>query len=424
MGYVDVFDDIVAIMHEDYAGYLDKMGWDHPAMFREKIQLLESSNQLTRRRFIEIVSEYLLDFQDVHNGLRSIDKETPEKTSGFRARRYKDRLYVDEVCEEKRLEKGAIIYTLDGNPIPLLSEKYGKYLMSDQCDREDWSSIIMKALSCEVKHPDGSIEVIRLAHYDKKETPSHYSFEMVDELIGMISVNDFRDSIQMEKLISKHKDAMNNLQALIIDVRHCCGGSDFVYDPLLDFIFQPKPHMKQEAILHNVTERNFKNRLAMFEKLNQLGDPFVHMFVEQMQENKGKGFAEFHFDGLENTFTIKGSEKPRYVIVLTDKYCGSSGEQFVMDVSQSEKVVLIGRPTRGVIDYSHQAIQVYKEEEFEFYYATSKSTRVERGEGLDLVGIRPNIYIQWTPKHLRQDVDLQVALEILKNKVKSNVELA
>lgn len=36
MKYLDIFAEIVTIMHQDYAGYEEKKGWDHPDYFTKK----------------------------------------------------------------------------------------------------------------------------------------------------------------------------------------------------------------------------------------------------------------------------------------------------------------------------------------------------------------------------------------------------
>lgn len=48
-------------------------------------------------------------------------------------------------------------------------------------------------------------------------------------------------------------------------------------------------------------------------------------------------------------------------------------------------------------------------------YPTSKTSLVDDGLGMLGKGVTPDVYVPWTPKHLTEDVDLQQALELLKN---------
>ena len=74
----------------------------------------------------------------------------------------------------------------------------------------------------------------------------------------------------------------------------------------------------------------------------------------------------------------------------------------------------MGRPTRGVLDYSNQAFEEFEEEGYEFFYATSRSDRVDLGEGIDFHGFKPDCLIPWTPEQLEKDVDVERALQYLK----------
>lgn len=55
------------------------------------------------------------------------------------------------------------------------------------------------------------------------------------------------------------------------------------------------------------------------------------------------------------TFLIQGGSNPKNIYILTDQYCGSSGDSFVKLAKQSPKVTVVGRNTMGVLDYSNVA---------------------------------------------------------------------
>lgn len=64
--YSKIFKEIVEVMHHDYAGYIDKIGWDRPNDYKKRIPNLERNNALNTTLFSEIVNDYLLDFKDPH----------------------------------------------------------------------------------------------------------------------------------------------------------------------------------------------------------------------------------------------------------------------------------------------------------------------------------------------------------------------
>ena len=58
-------------------------------------------------------------------------------------------------------------------------------------------------------------------------------------------------------------------------------------------------------------------------------------------------------------------------------------------------------------------------EGFELMYPTSRLSRIDKGEGMTGVGIKPELYIPWTPEHIFMDKDMEKAIELLETKVVS-----
>lgn len=49
--YTQIFQEIISIMHHDYAGYTDKRGWDQPNVYKTKISSMEKQGILTANVF-------------------------------------------------------------------------------------------------------------------------------------------------------------------------------------------------------------------------------------------------------------------------------------------------------------------------------------------------------------------------------------
>ena len=52
-------------------------------------------------------------------------------------------------------------------------------------------------------------------------------------------------------------------------------------------------------------------------------------------------------------------------------------------------------------------------------YPTSRLSRIDKGEGMTNVGIKPELYIPWTPEQIFVDKDMEKAIELLETKVVS-----
>ncbi len=64
--YLRLFKQIVAIMHQDYAGKDEKEGHDDPSSFRSMIKTRLEDNSLDDFAFHTLVFDYLLAFDDLH----------------------------------------------------------------------------------------------------------------------------------------------------------------------------------------------------------------------------------------------------------------------------------------------------------------------------------------------------------------------
>ena len=149
-----IFKEIVQIMHNDYAGWKDKQGWDRPEHF---IQKIKENDQLSHEEFKQIVEEYLLDFNDRHiHFLRKMRGSEKAKNRGFKVRRFEDRLYVTEVDSEDRLEPGMSFVSIGGYSIPELKEQHHRVLNENHPERENWMPILMLYNEGEIADDNGS----------------------------------------------------------------------------------------------------------------------------------------------------------------------------------------------------------------------------------------------------------------------------
>ncbi|MDW0114198.1 S41 family peptidase [Sporosarcina saromensis] len=412
-----IFNEIVHIMQNDYAGCKDKKGWDRPDYFLDKIR---AGGELSKLAFKEIVDEYLLDFKDRHLYflLDNAAHDVP-KNRGFNVRRYKDRLYVTEVVAETRLQIGMSFATIGGYTIPELKEKHHRLLNENHTEREKWMPILMQ-------YEEGQLDVgdellnFTFDLFDKKQSDPTYAIEKVAEDTLLLTMTDFMNPDAIAKLVGDHEALLRTTDKWIVDVRVNNGGSDSSYYSLLPYLL-PEEGLNladtEDKMLMYCTEASAQRVLPDLEEaINQTEDEqarfVLQIFKREWDRNRGKGFVEFDFSELAKDAYVKGTKQPSEVIVLTDVMCGSAGDSFVELVKMSSKVTVIGRPTLGVNDYSN-LVSAKWGEGFELMYPTSRLSRIDKGEGMTGVGITPHVYIPWTPEHLEEDVDMKKALELL-----------
>lgn len=410
--YSKIFREIVDIMHHDYAGILDKKGWDHPKDYERKIKRLEREKALNPTLFTEIVNDYLLDFKDPHIYFKLKATETnKEYDTGFTVRRFENRLYVTDVTKEERLNVGDEIISLDYIPIDILVNKHRRELMEEDVERENWREILKKYYQCEVRKKDGTIISLELKKYEKAPYTPTYKIEKYNETTLLLTFTDFDDPDAIIKLLNNHEEELTKYENWIIDIRTNHGGSDVVFHLLVPYLFpegENKIDLSEKyAMTFNCTENNYERLKALFTKEmetieDERAKQSIQNYLNQFEKNKGKGFVElFPIEPEE----FEGKSMPERVVVLIDRFCGSSGEVFADVCKLSNKVTLIGRPTYGMNGYANLTCAEWKDL-FELYYPTSRLNSMDEGKTLLDVAVHPDVYIPWTPEHLEKDIDL------------------
>ncbi|MBD7983920.1 peptidase [Sporosarcina sp. Sa2YVA2] len=416
----NIFNEIVHIMNNDYAGWKDKKGCDQPEKYLRKI---EADEQLSKEAFKQIVEDYLLDFNDSHiHFLMKNTQDGKAKSLGFNIRRFEDRLYVTEVNGESRLQKGMSFVSVGGLKIPELKEKHHRLLNENHPEREKWIPILMQYAEGELD--DGNeIKNFTFNSYDKKQYVPTYTVKEVGKDILLMTMTDFMNPDAISQMVEENKALLDSTDKWIIDVRVNNGGSDSSFHSLFPYLL-PEEGLEladpEDKMLMNCTEASARRVIPELEEaLAQTEDEHsrfvLNIFKREWDRNRGKGFVEFDFSELAGGDTfLKGLKHPSRIIVMTDVMCGSAGDSFVELVKKSNKVTVIGRATLGLNDYAN-LVSAKWDEGFELMYPSSRLSRIDRGEGMTGVGITPHIHIPWTPEHLTEDVDLKKAFEFLAN---------
>lgn len=410
---------IESVVKNDYSGCLDKKE------VIENHQLTLKADP-TRNDFFEVASAYLRLFKDRH--LQLVDKSAEAFSNGFSVRRYEDHLIVIEVFQEIELKVGDVVTHLNAIEIKNLEAKYSDYFFSADKNRQQWGGVIKQQQQLTYERA-GITKNYELEKFPPRNIQPNYTFKYSDSVPTFV-LTDFNNEEAIETLVQEHEHEIMASDDLIIDVRHNGGGTDLAYFPLLPFILD-QPTLASElhqnetmSVLYS--KRNCELRIEMLQNhLEATENPpkelkdYIENELKLYRENYGKGFMINEQDTTFD-FLIKGGPKPKNIYILTDQYCGSSGDSFVKLVKQSPKVTVVGRNTMGVLDYSNVAY-LELDDDFTLMYPTTRMNYLDRGLGIDNIGIAPDIYVEWTPEHLVEDVDFKKVFELIKDKKNSGL---
>lgn len=219
-------------------------------------------------------------------------------------------------------------------------------------------------------------------------------YEDVNDSTAYLRIKSF-DQRFFKKVISvvkKNEKKIKSKPYLIIDVRYNGGGSDFVYEPLLPFIYtNPIKSIGVDVLSTPENILSWQRVIDENPKLPENVKNRLQYVISQMKENPNQ-LVNIVNDTTETMQEIY--EYPKKIAVLIDKDCASSTEEFLLTAKQSQKVVLMGEPTAGVLDYSNMRIKNLECSPFILGYSTTRSRRIPEN-AIDETGITPNYTIDF-----------------------------
>ena len=409
MTYTEIFQEIVSIMKEDSATCKDFGAGDYQ-VFQSKI-----SDDMERMEFLHVVKEYLATFG--LEGHLNFSDETLGSI-GLSVMRHDDELYVTKANPDTGLVPGDRIIAVDSTPITAIAQKESRFLMEEPVERQGilWPDVLAFYQKVTVLHQDNTIEDVSIIHNSKGENKAGYFFKEYQDNTIYLRLSDFVDLNAINQLYTDCKNALDNCNRLIIDVRGNGGGADSAFVPLLEYCFpegkEITDYYKSEYPIEiNYSMRNCKDRIQLLKKM--FGDdlpedmaPMLNKMVADNTENMGKGFIESEDEFVDG---IIGRADPEKVFIITDERCASSGDAFVEVMSFSPKVTVVGRPTMGITDYSN--CSVVRFDDFGLIYPTSRDKRIDGGKGLAHKGVPVDKYIAWSPESIYKDVELDYCIE-------------
>jgi hypothetical protein len=211
---------------------------------------------------------------------------------------------------------------------------------------------------------------------------------------------------QTEYLMKKYKDKLEITPYWILDMANNSGGDYSIGLQLLEYIYT-KPIVFYNGEMR-MTENNFdlwyKTYLSnYYENLDSIGRNKQDIRFNKMKASYGKMYIE---DG-KPTDTLKMENTkpfPHKIALLINKNTLSSGELFTMIARQSDKVIVMGENSGGMMDYGN--IVHYKTNcaTIRVQLPTNRQLWLDTGFSVDNAGLKPDIYLKgndWIEQAIR-----------------------
>jgi len=430
------FDFLVDSIHRNYAGWDDKVTSETEAQLAELTAAIRSQvPQASDGELSRLLNQWIAFFGDKHLGVRETFSTTKPGAAAKPAR-----LGVTEVELRRQLDGKRGRAPIEG--IWQIDSSYRLAVLRDKRDPDRFHATILEAknpnwLPGEIKadiieQKDGGFRVtyydgnkganelpgqllaggtaFRIAPFGtwtkawpeiadqnriRRETASRDLFlEPLSEQTLWLRLPDFRDerADPVKALLEENRAALARAPNLIIDLRDNGGGSDYVYEPIIDLIYtRPIVSIDAEfrATGENIAIRERELEAARREFPGAI--PSLTQQIEAMRKGVG-GYVRTSDRPFEIITRNAIQENPRHVAVLIDG-AGSSGEEFLLTARQSVKVTLYGQSnSAGVLDYANVVLAPSPSGRFNIAWPTSRSLRLP-GYPVDRGGIAPDVRI-------------------------------
>jgi hypothetical protein len=215
---------------------------------------------------------------------------------------------------------------------------------------------------------------------------------------------DYKPAI--DSILKANESLLNSTPNLILDLRDNGGGSDNLWQPLVTYFYtNPIKYIGVDVLATETTISGWKKYLEN-ENLSKENIDDIKNKIVKMEGARGQ-WVNIVDD--ETDSSLKPKPFPKKIVILINKWCGSSTEELLLAARQSSKVILVGENTIGNLDYSNVVQTPFSCFPYTLRYASTRSRRLNINQGIDNVGIAPKY-------HLSEEADwIKEALTILEN---------
>jgi peptidase S41-like protein len=256
---------------------------------------------------------------------------------------------------------------------------------------------------------EGTLKEIRKQQPGKTVPYVSVDSKKLSEKTFYIKISTFQlsNAKSIDSMIKASSDILDTIPNLIIDLRNNGGGSDYSFEPLIKYL-NTGP-FKTIGVDVLASEGNIKGWKKYLENPDMPDENRVRTKekIAKMEGQKGQ-FVNIYDDEIDSSYTPRPF--PKKIAILINRGCGSTTEQFLLMARQSSKVILIGENTYGSLDYSNLVEIPLFCFPYKLSYPTTRSRRLDIGQGIDNIGIAPDHY-------LKKDADwISEAVKVLEQK--------
>lgn len=421
------FEFVRSFIERNYAGYNDKV--TDKKSFSEYTAIYEQQAAAAgNRTYCEAaIAGWLLYFQDDHIQMidRQADAFDPATTFNIDSSQIKS-------LGEKTLKDIEGLYVAESN-------KYKIAIVKDQTPFRDYVGTILSStnkswtagqvkIELKLRHDDiydaifymgnHSVQVRQYTIRDGKFDPPDYqkagllngtaqaaetepfpkiensnqivAFRKISDSACYLRIKSFDDHFakKIDEVLESNKKTIESTPYMILDLRYNGGGSDFTYSKLIPLVYTRPIKTIGVDVLSTPENIESWSRLERDNpKLPAAVKSALDSAIQKMKDNPNRLVKLVDDQTYTATQTLL---YPKKIAILIDRDCGSSTEEFLLAAKQSDKVILFGENTAGVLDYSNMRTVDLECLKYALGYSTTRSRRIPEG-AIDKNGIAADV---------------------------------
>ena len=225
--------------------------------------------------------------------------------------------------------------------------------------------------------------------------PARHSFQMLDDTTALYRLASFDAQYRplIDSLTQANAANLRRTKLLILDLRDNGGGSDGSYRSLTPYLYT-QPVREVGVALWSTPENNAKYGGALYPNMSAAEKVHFKLLRRRLDNHPNQFVPQ---QKNQQPVAVKTLSRARQhpevarVAVLQNRHCASTTEQFLLEARQSRKTTLFGENSAGVLDYANLPFAPLPCPGLRLGWATSRSYRLDRSEGIDNAGIAPTV---------------------------------
>lgn len=395
---------MLMILEHDYAGIALNPEPVDSRYYVQATGMAWKEGKLDGLTFLRYGSQMLATTLDRSLRLHLTDSTYTPWRPGFDVRRVGEDLFVTGVQEEQRLRPGDRIVHLNAIPAGVHRKQFQKnFLYAREPEREMWGNVLKMTKHMLVEHPDGSREDLLLRQFKGARPHIRPAVTELEPGVVLLSAGDMGQGEELEQLVSDNRHLLDNAKKLIIDLRQCNAGTESDFLPLVPYVLNSAKTMSQAAGLQTLctlyTADNCRRRTELLAPYADI--PEAKQEIQRLEQMKEAGWAEETVDLWED---VPEAISPRgaQTVLLTDSFCEGAAESFLLLAKKEGRAKLVGRATRGSLDYA-DLISVRLSDSVVFTYPMTITQEAKNGNGYLGKGIQPDTTVPFTKEECTED---------------------